>query len=163
MRSIHARDNILGVSGAELECTVRYRDLLYARRGVRYHRSHRNRLKSCAYSAGKTEGVGCQYTLGNPQWPQGDPSRMWPRVTRYDQHKQGTNQDPSVSPKPGAIYLIYNLLYNYQFTRIAGVGRVQEVRSTRAHEYQKYISLYIIQDNRYRIPVNVIIIGQVLT
>ena len=29
---VHARDNGPGVSGTELECTARYRDLLYARR-----------------------------------------------------------------------------------------------------------------------------------
>jgi len=60
---------------------------------------------------------------------------MWPCVTRYDHHKHETNQDPSVSPKPGASFLIYNLLYNYQFIRITGAGQVQKLKSARVLEY----------------------------
>jgi len=41
--SVHAQDNGLGVSGAELERSARYQDLLYARTVIGCHRSHRNR------------------------------------------------------------------------------------------------------------------------
>jgi len=46
MGSVHARDNGLGVSSAESERTVRYRDLLYARTGIGCCRSHRNKPRS---------------------------------------------------------------------------------------------------------------------
>ena len=49
---VHAQGNGSGVSGTEPERTARYRDLLYARTGVGFHRSHRNRLRTCAYPAG---------------------------------------------------------------------------------------------------------------
>jgi len=44
---------------------------------------------------------------------------------------------------------------------MAGAGQVQEV--TGVHKYYKFRSLYIIQDNRYKILINVIITGMVLT
>ena len=44
---------------------------------------------------------------------------------------------------------------------MAGARQVQKV--TGIHKYYKFRSLYIIQDNRYRILVNVIITGEVLT
>ena len=43
MGPVHARDNGQGVSGADLERTARYRDLLYARAGIGCHYSHRNK------------------------------------------------------------------------------------------------------------------------
>jgi len=43
MGLVHAQDNGQGVSGTEPEHTARYRDLLYAQTGIRYHRSHRNK------------------------------------------------------------------------------------------------------------------------
>ena len=43
MGPVLARDNDQGVSGAELECTARYRDLLYVIIGAGYRCSHRNR------------------------------------------------------------------------------------------------------------------------
>jgi len=46
---------------------------------------------------------------------------------------------------------------------MAGAGQAQEFRSTGVHEYHGYKSMYIIQDNKYRIHINVIITGQVLT
>ena len=49
---VHARYNGLGVSGAELERTARYRDLSYARTGIGYRRSHRNNSRACAYPVG---------------------------------------------------------------------------------------------------------------
>jgi len=52
MGYVHARDNGPGVSGSEPERTARYRDLLYARTGIGYHRSHRNRPRDCTYPAG---------------------------------------------------------------------------------------------------------------
>jgi len=58
----------------------------------------------------------------DPWWPQGDPSSMWTRVTRYDHHKYETIWDPSIFPKLGASCFIYNLLCSYQFTGIAGAG-----------------------------------------
>ena len=36
------------------------------------------------------------------------------------------------------------------------------IRNSGVHEYYRFKSLYLIQDNKYRIPVNVIITGQVL-
>ena len=59
MGLVHARDNILGVSGAELERTASYRDLLYAQKEIGYRRSHKDRPRACAYLAGKIgrEGV----------------------------------------------------------------------------------------------------------
>ena len=36
------------------------------------------------------------------------------------------------------------------------------IRSSGVHEYYKFRSLYVIQNNKYSIPVNVIITGQVL-
>ena len=35
------------------------------------------------------------------------------------------------------------------------------IRSSRVHEYYKFKSVYMIQDNKYRIPVNVTILSQV--
>jgi len=52
MGPIHAQDNGQGVYGTEPECTARYRDLLYTRTGIGYHRSHRNRPRACAYPTG---------------------------------------------------------------------------------------------------------------
>jgi len=43
MGPMHARDNSLGVSGIESECTARYRDLLYAQTGL-IIRPNRNRV-----------------------------------------------------------------------------------------------------------------------
>ena len=119
MGLVYARDNGPGVSDAELERTPRYRDLLYARTGVGYRRSHRNRLRACAYSVGKTGGVGVLVHPLESLVAPGDPSIIWPRVTRYDHYKYGTNQDSSVSPKPGTNCLIYyNCDHNDQFTGI---------------------------------------------
>jgi len=61
---------------------------------------------------------------------------MWPRVTRYDHHKHETTRDPSVFPKPSTSCVIYNLLCNYQFTRVAEQegfknSGVQEYMSTK--------------------------------
>ena len=36
------------------------------------------------------------------------------------------------------------------------------IRSSGVHEYYRFRSLYVIQNNKYSIPVNVIITGQVL-
>ena len=44
---------------------------------------------------------------------------------------------------------------------MAGAGQVLEI--TGVHKYYKFRSLYLIQDNKYRILVNVVITGQVLT
>jgi len=52
MGPVLVRDNGPGVSGAEPECTARYKDLLYARTGIKYHRSHRNKRRACVYPAG---------------------------------------------------------------------------------------------------------------
>jgi len=49
MGSVLDRDNDYGVSSAKPERTIRYRDLLNARIGVGYRRSHRTRLRACAY------------------------------------------------------------------------------------------------------------------
>ena len=131
MGPAHAEDNGPGVSGAEPERTARYQDLLYAQRRIRYHRSHKNRPRACAYLAGKKGGIGVpSHATENPRWPPDDPSRMWPHVTRYDHHKYGTNYDTSVFPKLCASCHIYNLLCNYQFTRIEGAGHDQEYMST---------------------------------
>jgi len=43
MGPAHAQDNGPRVSGAEPERTARYWDLLYARTGIEYCRSYRNR------------------------------------------------------------------------------------------------------------------------
>jgi len=39
---------------------------------------------------------------------------MWPRVTRYDYHKHGTNQDPSVflNPMQIILFIIYYVIIN---------------------------------------------------
>ena len=50
-------------------------------------------------------------------------------------------------------YVIFNLWENKSN---------QDFRSSKVREYYKFKSLYIIQDNMYMIPVNVIIISQVL-
>jgi len=85
---VHARDNGSGVSDIESECTARYRDLLYARTGIEYRRFHRNKPRACAYPAGiNRKSRGTSTPPWNPRWPPGDPSSMWPRVTRYDHHK----------------------------------------------------------------------------
>ena len=102
MGPVHDRDNGQGVSGTELERTARYRDLLYARIGVEYRRSCRNRPRACAYPTGINRSRGASTPPRNPWWPPADPSRMWPRVTRYDHHKHETIRDPSVFPKLGA-------------------------------------------------------------
>ena len=47
-----------------------------------------------------------------------------------DHYKLGTNQDPSVFPKPSVSCLINNLLCYYQFMGITEAGQVQEFRST---------------------------------
>jgi len=129
MGLVHTRDNGLGVSGAEPERTSRNRDLLYARTGIAYRISNRNRPRTCAYLAGINKRSGVPVHPMIPWWPPDDPSSMWPRVTRYDHHKRETIQDPLVSPKPRASCLIYILLYNYQFMKIAGAGHDQEFRS----------------------------------
>ena len=58
MGLVHARDNSKGVSGAEPERTARYRDLLYARKGIGCHRSYRNRPRGLWHTpAGRGVGV----------------------------------------------------------------------------------------------------------
>jgi len=49
MGPIYAWDNGLGVSDVEPKRTARYQDLLYARTGIGYRRSHRNRRRACAF------------------------------------------------------------------------------------------------------------------
>jgi len=49
MGLVHARDNGPGVSGAVSERTARCHDLLYARIGIGYRRSHKNRPRACAH------------------------------------------------------------------------------------------------------------------
>ena len=51
MGHVLAQNNDHGVSDTEPERTARYRDLLYARIGVGYHRFHRNRPRACTYLA----------------------------------------------------------------------------------------------------------------
>ena len=58
MGPVHTGDNGPGVSDVETECTAKYWDLLYARTRVGYRRSHKDRLRTCVYSTGKTGGVG---------------------------------------------------------------------------------------------------------
>jgi len=69
--------------------------------------------------------------------------------------------------RPDVSCPFYSLLCNYQFIEISGAGQIQGV--TRVHKYYRFSSLYIIQDkrslyiiqdNKYKIPVNVIITGQ---
>jgi len=66
MGPVHARDNGPGVSGAEPERTDRYWDLLYARTGIEYRRSHRNRPRVYAYSAGINRSRGASTPHGIP-------------------------------------------------------------------------------------------------
>ena len=50
MGPVHARDSSLGLSSAEPERTARYRDLLRARTGIAYCRSHKNRPRACGHA-----------------------------------------------------------------------------------------------------------------
>ena len=45
MGPVLARDNDHGVSGAEPECTARYRELIVCPNGIGYRRSHINKPK----------------------------------------------------------------------------------------------------------------------
>jgi len=66
MGPVHVQDNGPGVFDAEPEHAARYRHLLYARTGIEYHRSHRNRSKACAYSAGINRSRGASTPHGIP-------------------------------------------------------------------------------------------------
>ena len=70
MGPVHARDNGQGVSGTELERTVRYRDLLYARTGIGCHRSYRNRPRGLWYT-GRQGSRGASTPHGSAWWPLG--------------------------------------------------------------------------------------------
>ena len=58
MGPVYAQDNGQGVSGIKPERTAKYRDLLYARTGIRCHRFHR----LMAQPAGRGVGVPVDFT-----------------------------------------------------------------------------------------------------
>jgi len=69
MGLVHAWDNGLGVSGAEVERTARYRDISYAQTWVGYRRSRGNKPRACAYPVGKRKnrrGKGVSTPHGSP-------------------------------------------------------------------------------------------------
>ena len=52
MGPVLARDNDHGVSDAKPEHTAKHQELIVRPNGLDYSRSHRNKLKACAYPGG---------------------------------------------------------------------------------------------------------------
>jgi len=58
MGPVLSRDNDQRVSGAELECNTRYRDLFYVRIGAGCRYSHRNRPRGLLQTPKEVKGLG---------------------------------------------------------------------------------------------------------
>jgi len=131
MGLVHTRDNGPEVSSAELEHTAKYWDLLYVRTGIEYCRSHRNRSRVFAYSAGINRSRGANTPHRIPGGHQVIPQvcgHAWLDKTTINI----TLQDPLVFPEPGASCLII-ILCNYQFMGIAWAEHDQEFKKTWVH------------------------------
>jgi len=114
MGPIHARDNGPGVSGAELECTARYRYLLFARIGIKYRRSYINRLRACAYFVGINRSRGARTPHEIPGGRQMIPKvcgHAWHDMTTINMKLFGTHQF-SLNPVQVVLFIIYYVIIN---------------------------------------------------
>ena len=162
MGPVHAWDNSPGASGAEPECTARYRDLLYARTGVGYRRSHRNRPRGYAYLAAiniRSKGASIPHEIsGGRHVNSQECGHTWHDMITINMKLFRTHQFPP-NPVQVVLSIICYVIINLGNTRSRPGLEIQEYKSTCTTGIQ--VTVYNT-DNSYMIPINVIITGQVL-